>query len=83
MGVGRLSQVVLLVEEVGELYRRESQGEGESPSCILLVFIEHLPRASPQSLSWVPHAAWEGFWVCFRKISSLFMVGWVQGICCA
>lgn len=57
---------------MGELYTRESQGEGESPMCILLVFIEHLPCASPQSLAWVPpRAAWEAFWVCFRKISSL------------
>lgn len=70
-GVGRPSQVVLLVEEVGESYRRESQGEGESPSCILPAFFEHLLCASPQSLSWaLPHAAWEGFWVCFYKMCS-------------
>lgn len=37
-GVGRLSPVGLLVEEVGESYRRESQGEGESPSCSLPAF---------------------------------------------
>lgn len=58
---GRLSQVVLLVEEVGESCRREPQGEGESPSCILPVFSEHLLCAFPQSLSWaLPRAGWEG-----------------------
>lgn len=58
-GLGRLSQV------------GESQGEGESPSCILPAFFEHLLCASPHSLSRaLPHAAWEGFWVCFHEMSS-------------
>lgn len=34
-GWGQISQVVFLGEEVGESYRREPQGEGESPSCML------------------------------------------------
>lgn len=74
MGVGGgLSQVVLLVEEVGKACRREPQGEGDSPSCILPVFIEHLLCASPQSLFWVlPEGALgEEAWICFHKSSLL------------
>lgn len=37
---------VVLVKDVGESYRREPQGEGESLSCILPVFIEHQLCAS-------------------------------------
>lgn len=65
--------MILLVEEVGKSYKREPQGEGESPSsCILPVFYEHLLCAS--STSPVSHLAFPhqpgSFWVCFHKTPS-------------
>lgn len=68
----------------GESYRRHLQRQGEGPSCMLPVFIEHLLCASPISpvsiLGSSPLSLGGCGFVSMRR-HLLCITGWVRGIC--
>ena len=83
-GWGQISQAVFLGEEVGESYRREPQGEGEIPSCVLSSGQGVLGRNAAWHLGCLGPPSWEVN--CIVTAQTAWRPGWAPPpsafLCC-